>query len=341
MDQITLYIISWIVILSIFAIITIHFVRKTKLYGSTKELRQEREELVKNVEDLCQRETTLITNNETKRSELKELEKTVEWTQSQIATLDLLNKSIQQRTQEAQVRYKEKEAEYQKKVQESWDMAEFEAQQKYLALQEVLGQETRQELEDGLKVLREVEDNTKTAQILLDDLKSKIAAARELQIAEERKKDEQRFYQLQLPQSALEDVAVLRSIEGKLHITEAINKVIWKTYYERPYTELVGRVLKGGVHTGIYKITSESGRIYVGQAVDVADRWRQHIKRGLGAEPITQNKLYPAMRAIGPENFRFELIEDCPRDQLNERERYWIDFLGSKEFGYNVTGGNR
>lgn len=137
-------------------------------------------------------------------------------------------------------------------------------------------------------------------------------------------------------------MAVLRSIENKIKIQETINKVIWKTYYERPYTDLVGRVLPNGPHTGIYKITNvDDGRIYVGQAVDVAERWRQHIKRGLGAEPITQNKLYPAMHEIGPEHFRFELIEDCPRDKLNERERYWIDFLGSKEYGYNVTGGNR
>jgi hypothetical protein len=315
--------------------------RKTKLYGSTKELRQEREELVGSVEDLHKREVELIASNQAKRSELAELEQTMGWTQTQINTLDLLNKSIQQRTQEAQTRYKEKETEYKKKVQETWEMAEFEAQQKYLALQESMSQETRTELEEGLKALREIEDNTKTAQILLDDLHSKISAARALYVAEERKKDEQLFYQLQLPQSALEDVTTLRSIESKLHVTEAINKVIWKTYYERPYNELVGRVLGTNVHTGIYKITSDSGRVYVGQAVDVADRWRQHIKRGLGAEPVTQNKLYPAMRALGPEKFRFELIEDCPRDQLNERERYWIDFLGSKEFGYNVTGGNK
>lgn len=298
--------------------------------------------MVATVDDLQKRETALIDSNQAKRSELAELEKTVEWTQTQIATLDLLNKSVQQRTQETQQRYKEKVAEYEKKAQESWEMANFEAQQKYLALQESMGQETRQELEDGLKALQEIEDNTKTAQILLDDLHSKIAAARELHIVEERAKTEQYFYQLWLPKEALEDVELLRSIEARLHIAEAVNKVIWKTYYERPYNDLVGRVLGKAVHTGIYKITEiDTGKVYVGQAVDVADRWRQHIKRGLGAEPVTQNKLYPAMRALGPEKFRFELIEDCPREKLNERERYWIDFLGSKEFGYNVTGGNK
>ena len=50
---------------------------------------------------------------------------------------------------------------------------------------------------------------------------------------------------------------------------------------------------------------------YVGQAANLAERWKQHIKRGLGADPITKNKLYPAMKAIGVENFSFEVIEEC------------------------------
>jgi predicted GIY-YIG superfamily endonuclease len=59
---------------------------------------------------------------------------------------------------------------------------------------------------------------------------------------------------------------------------------------------MIGRVLGTGVKTGIYKITClENGKCYVGQAVDAASRWKQHIKRGLGAEAPTRNKLYPAM----------------------------------------------
>jgi hypothetical protein len=34
---------------------------------------------------------------------------------------------------------------------------------------------------------------------------------------------------------------------------------------------------------------------YVGQAANISERWRQHIKRGVGAETATRNKLYPAM----------------------------------------------
>ena len=75
---------------------------------------------------------------------------------------------------------------------------------------------------------------------------------------------------------------------------------------------------------------------YVGQAANLAERWKQHIKRGLGADPITKNKLYPAMQAIGVENFSFEVIEECERSKLDEREDYWQDFFKAKEFGYSI-----
>jgi hypothetical protein len=42
------------------------------------------------------------------------------------------------------------------------------------------------------------------------------------------------------------------------------------------------------------------------------------------------------MLAIGVENFTFELVEECTRDQLDEREDYWQDFYKAKEFGYSI-----
>ena len=105
----------------------------------------------------------------------------------------------------------------------------------------------------------------------------------------------------------------------------------------RTTTDMIGRVIGSGVHTGIYKITEiSSGKCYIGQAVNIADRWKQHIKRGLGAEPPTRNKLYPAMIAAGPENFTFEVVEECDRSRLDEREDYWQDFYKAKEFGYSM-----
>ena len=100
---------------------------------------------------------------------------------------------------------------------------------------------------------------------------------------------------------------------------------------------MIGRVVGSSIKTGIYKITNlKNNMCYVGQAVNVADRWKQHIKRGLGAEAPTRNKLYPAMVEFGVENFSFELIEECDRSLLDEREDYWQDYFKAKEFGYSI-----
>ena len=168
-------------------------------------------------------------------------------------------------------------------------------------------------------------------------LKSTIASA--VEIAKHKMEEESaaEFYRLQLPQESLDDIEALHSIESVLHNSEAINKVIWKMYYEKPYTDLIGRVGLTNTVCGIYKITNSKNQMtYVGQAVNIADRWKQHIKRGIGADAPTQNKLYPAMKKFGPENFTFEIIEKCPRDKLNEREDYWQEFYKAKEFGYSI-----
>lgn len=46
------------------------------------------------------------------------------------------------------------------------------------------------------------------------------------------------------------------------------------------------------------------------------------------------------MNEYGPESFTFELLEECPRNQLDEREKYWIEYFDSYTWGYNATSGN-
>lgn len=75
--------------------------------------------------------------------------------------------------------------------------------------------------------------------------------------------------------------------------------------------------------TGIYKITSPSGRVYVGQAVNIKKRFSDykkliHCKR--------QTRLYNSLIKYQPNKHTFEIIEECSIDLLNERERYWQDF---------------
>lgn len=150
-------------------------------------------------------------------------------------------------------------------------------------------------------------------------------------------KNQQDYYRIQLSAADLHEIELLREVEPYLRDKEPLNKVIWKCYYEKPTTDMIGRVVGSGVHTGIYKLTEiATGKCYVGQAANIADRWKQHIKRGVGADTPTRNKLYPAMIAAGPENFTFEIVEECDRTLLDEREDFWQDYFKAKEFGYSI-----
>lgn len=145
------------------------------------------------------------------------------------------------------------------------------------------------------------------------------------------------FYRLTLSKDDLEEIEELRKCGKHLRNPEPLNKVIWKVYYENPYTSLIGRVVGPGIHCGIYKITNlTNGMCYVGQSVDISNRWKQHIKRGIGAEAPTKNKLYPAMAEFGVENFSFEIIEECEKELLDKKEDYWQEFFKAKEFGYSI-----
>lgn len=88
---------------------------------------------------------------------------------------------------------------------------------------------------------------------------------------------------------------------------------------------------------GIYKITKkENGKSYIGQSNDIERRFSEHkIKIDI---PIKV-----AIKKYGTDAFNFEIIEECPLDKLDEREKYWIAFYNTyKEFGYNCNegGGN-
>lgn len=171
----------------------------------------------------------------------------------------------------------------------------------------------------------------------LKELQDKVNSAVEANKRAEEMRQKQDYYRLQIPTSDLEEIKKLRSIEPYLRDKEAINKVIWKVYYEKPCTDLIGRVIGQGTKTGIYKITNiQNGMCYVGQAADLANRWKQHIKRGIGAESVTRNKLYPAMKEIGVENFTFEVLEECERSKLDAREDYWQQFYHSMDYGYSI-----
>lgn len=213
--------------------------------------------------------------------------------------------------------------------------------QKYQQAEDNYQQEYLKAIEESTKeytnlIIQKQEELNKISQELAEAKAKQNAIVEANKRAEEVKQKEQ-FYKLNLSEIDIEEIKKLRSIIPYLRSAEPINKVIWKVYYEKPYTDLIGRVIGQGIHTGIYKITNiENQKCYIGQAVSLADRWKQHIKRGVGAETPTRNKLYPAMYELGPENFTFEVLEECEKTKLDEREDYWQEFYQAKEFGYSI-----
>ena len=196
-------------------------------------------------------------------------------------------------------------------------------------------------LEDKAKSIQKTyeEENQKIEQLktIVSNYQKIVKSAVEANKRIEEEKDFRAFYMLQLLPEDLKEIAVLRSITSELRNPEPLNKVIWKYYYEKPYTDLVGRVVGNKTICGIYKITNMlNQKCYIGQTTDMAARFKQHIKRGLGADTPTNNKLYPAMLQDGVENFSFEIIENCPKEQLNEKEKFWQDYFCAKEYGYSI-----
>ena len=91
---------------------------------------------------------------------------------------------------------------------------------------------------------------------------------------------------------------------------------------------------------GIYKITNKKNKMcYIGQAKKVRERFREHMKCGLGIDAPANNKLYQAMRKEGLENFTFELLEACDIAYLDEKEKFYIQLYDSYNFGYNSNKG--
>lgn len=213
--------------------------------------------------------------------------------------------------------------------------------QKYQQAEDNYQQEYLKAIEESTKeytnlIIQKQEELNKISQELVEAKAKQNAIVEANKRAEEVKQKEQ-FYKLNLSEIDIEEIKKLRSIIPYLRSAEPINKVIWKVYYEKSYTDLIGRVIGQGIHTGIYKITNiENQKCYIGQAVNIADRWKQHIKRGVGAEAPTRNKLYPTMYELGPEQFTFEVLEDCDKSLLDSREDYWQEFYQAKEFGYSI-----
>jgi group I intron endonuclease len=83
------------------------------------------------------------------------------------------------------------------------------------------------------------------------------------------------------------------------------------------------------MNIGVYKITSSSGKIYIGQSINIEKRLIDYRHKNCKG----QKRLFNSIEKYGWNEHIFEVIEYCSIEELNSRERYWQEY-------YDVLGPN-
>jgi len=84
--------------------------------------------------------------------------------------------------------------------------------------------------------------------------------------------------------------------------------------------------------SGIYKITSPTNKIYIGEATNLKNRCSHYLNPN---NVKKQRAIYNSLIKYLPEAHKIEIIELCAKDLLLERERYWQEFYDSVNNGLN------
>jgi group I intron endonuclease len=80
--------------------------------------------------------------------------------------------------------------------------------------------------------------------------------------------------------------------------------------------------------TGIYKITSPTNKVYIGQSINIEQRWKKYKDWVNHNQP----KISRSILKYGYDKHIFEIIEECNIEELDERELYW------KQYYINLLG---
>lgn len=96
---------------------------------------------------------------------------------------------------------------------------------------------------------------------------------------------------------------------------------------------------------GIYKITNKiNNKIYIGQSIHIETRIKEHLWKATNSKDVSFNApIHLAIRKYGKENFEWEVIEECSIQDIDEKEKYYIQQYNSLvPNGYNIsTGGQK
>ena len=211
-----------------------------------------------------------------------------------------------------------------------------EEKQKAQTEREALRQELDKYEQDRRQILTEELENL-TAQV--EDYREKQRLVNEALLRERAVKEQQDFYRVKLSPEEKEDIQNLTAFLPKIHNSSALYKIVYDLFVSRAVKEMEKRVLNNESFSGIYKITGPDGRIYIGKSTDIKSRWQQHCKSAFHTGTISWAAIHDEMEKVGIDQFTFEVIERTSKENLTDREKFWIRFYDSDKTGYNMRVG--
>ena len=89
---------------------------------------------------------------------------------------------------------------------------------------------------------------------------------------------------------------------------------------------------------GIYKVTSPTNCIYIGQSINILRRWNEYSRLKGCAK---NSRLLNSLSKYGFENHKFEILHQCKIEELNNYEIYYIELFNSfdTDHGLNLHSG--
>ena len=233
------------------------------------------------------------------------------------------NSLLKLREEELDRLIEEKRKEKEKALNLELDMAQS---QKIMALNAEFSEYSSQQQ----KIIDSMLEETKKIQNELEDFRTQREAANLAILREKELKEKENFYKIVIPENDQEDIEVLKTIGPRLRNREALNKLIYDVFVKRPLNELIKRVTNGKEISGIYKITYiKTGEAYIGKTTNISTRWQNHIKTACGLEGAARTTFHNRLEQDGIWNYTFEILEEVPKDKLNEREKFYIELYGT------------
>ena len=246
--------------------------------------------------------------------------------------LSSIEEKIQRKEQQFNQKYNFEEQAIQSRLKD-YENVKRQSIDQQLEFKKLECQKQKDQYEYQLDSLRQ---EVQAAAASLQTLKQTRKAAYQSLLRQKEIKSKADDYRLVPSNIELSDIKKLEKVKMELAKPRILSMLIWQTYWQPLAKVKFPIILKDKTKMGIYKITNvETNECYIGQAVDIYKRWSQHCKAGLGIDTPPGNKLYKAIQEYGLQNFTIEILLECNRDELNEKEKYFISLYQADTYGYN------